>query len=775
MFSEPNVKTFHDDRESTAANLKQHLTSNTWATSSAAYNTTQNSISYDPLEENTLQHTNKGMETTPELTDIGVQTFEQPKITIQEIIPEVKEIPMTEPSKVIPVAENIEKSDTEDLEATQTATEIEKEDDAVTFDVDSDSSEISEVYQHPSPVLRIGDKLLFLKKGELVSEKDTSTPASVITIIGAEGLQRGFEDSGEMHEALVKNGTTNTKEAAETSDAALENSTQHIPSVVNQNNNYSDSTAEIIKVVPLEEATTENTVENTDVNSVPQTTETLIQESSTTEESITTTSELEIDEEISSSDISTTPLEELATSDLQPTTEEVEIHTQSLENDTLVNSDENLTTETNILEVTSTTVKQKNEESKDDVAQEENPAYPPIPDIMMPIHVYDVQEQVDHETLLSGDVSATVVSTTETVVVNSASNTEKDSKILPDVLEIRNNHSIPANATHPDWLKNDSFVETGSLINSRAALPEHLLSQTVGSDFQKDINTHNSITEEITTEIVTDEVKSTAETIDSTPSTTETQKGRIPVDDTKHKVILLADEPTLNDDTTAEDDNIKETVENISEEGGEATTRKNSHASLMSNENASIDVVENNSPEITSTGEQVEILPTLRESAEETENKSVELKDSPKIIETSTNKLSPDVEMFNPETLTKSSETRTSGPEKIVEKRENSMDDQVFEQLNKELEAESTQRMQTKEAESKEAEEIFKELLKETDATEKPKQPENVQLESRNKETEVLQRVSDAIAKFQLRDSQQSLDTSILGILRDFFTSQYRS
>ncbi|EFA09500.1 uncharacterized protein LOC662750 [Tribolium castaneum] len=70
-----------------------------------------------------------------------------------------------------------------------------------TNEVEAESSEISEVFQQPPSVLRIGDKLLFLKKGELVPEKNITTPTSVITVIGAEGLERGVEESGETSAA----------------------------------------------------------------------------------------------------------------------------------------------------------------------------------------------------------------------------------------------------------------------------------------------------------------------------------------------------------------------------------------------------------------------------------------------------------------------------------------------------------------------------------------------------------------------------------------------
>jgi hypothetical protein len=122
---------------------------------------------------------------TTALTD---DSFKE-KITIQEIVPEIKEIPATDSSKL----NESQIGDNKDLLDSDI-------NDLIVTDSEPDSSEISEVFQQPPPVLRIGDKLLFLKQGELVPEKDVSTPTSVITIIGAEGLQRGFEDSAEFHE-----------------------------------------------------------------------------------------------------------------------------------------------------------------------------------------------------------------------------------------------------------------------------------------------------------------------------------------------------------------------------------------------------------------------------------------------------------------------------------------------------------------------------------------------------------------------------------------------
>lgn len=606
---------------------------------------------------------------------------EQPKITIQEIIPAIKEIPMTEPPRV-KEKENIKANDVE-LKLSDTVTEIKEDNDVVTFDVESDSSEISEIYHHPPPVLRIGDKLLFLKKGELVPEKDTSTPASVITIIGAEGLQRGFEDSAETIE--------NPENATKRASAALEIA----------------STTENLNVIPLQVVTsTESNINLQETQTEIVTTENGLEAATTIE--ATTSSRLE---------------EALTTTQIYVTTEEIENKTESLENDTLVNTEENLTTEANVVEISPVPL----DDIKDEplIMEDENPAYPPIPEIMVPQVVEDLPEQDEEEP--------------KEIIVLQPEQNDTDSKILPGVLDIRNNHSIPSNITHPEWLKNESLSNPNNLVNLRAALPQHILQERVDSDMEY------SVTEEIAS---TTNGISTTEAATTESTTVETQK----------QVIVLADDRKAT--------NSKETLE-VDEESGEVTTKKNSHASLMSNENASIDIMDNESPE------DIEM-----EEDERTEVKRVELKDG-KVNENISPKMAiADVEMFDPTTIkrTYDVETIAPSPEKIVEKRENSLDKQIFQQLDSELKAEvEGNGKKTVQEEKKEAEEIFKELLEETNTTPKIKTTESQTAESRDKDTNTLQRVSDAIARFQLRDTKQSLDSSILGILRDFFTSQYRS
>lgn len=694
-------------------------------------------------------------------------------------MPEIKEIPMTERPKPEANADSQEQlASTEDINQSgepQNGTNVKEENDVVTFDVDVESSEISEIYHHPPPpVLRIGDKLLFLKKGELVPEKDTSTPAAVITIIGAEGLQRGFEDSGEVHETHLKE-TDKQKEATDSPDSVPSEST-HIFSLVKLNKKSeaektaTEAVTEGLHVVPLEKA-----ADDVDDTSIPQ------------NSTITTTTEKSPVTEVTAENAGTIAPDLSATTEkveslstittlLETTTEEIEIKTESLENDTLVNSCENLTTEVNIMEISSTAAPILAEENKDEpVVLEENPAYPPIPDIMVPEEPEEPIDHVEQESALIKNVTKEDMQTTTITPV---------AKILPEVLEIRNNLTLPLNISHSEWLKEEAKNDTaGSLINLDAALPDAIIKEAVASDFDGVTASYHD-NEESTTAIAEKPVAQVTAIDEQNPEAT-TIFGSI-VDQSvlpQNPVVLLADEPKTSNDGIVgllNEDKSRESIEVISQDSGEATTKPTKHESLMSNENASVDLATNDSPE-QSGADILEIHPEDSESSKESENKSLKLNDVPKTNGKVVQKEA-DVEMFDPVSLSQASSTGSSnkhkeeagGPAKAVEKRENSMDQQIFQQLDEELKSANTERIQSKEQEEKEAEEIFKQLLEEVTPTQKSQTTKTaLPAQGRNKDTEALQRVSNALSMFQ-RD-KSSLDTSILGILRDFFTSQYRS
>lgn len=289
---------------------------------------------------------------------------ESPKITIQEIIPEIKEIPITSPPKretSLYIHQSIEDEENNRAELNDFELFRDKENNPNDLsDTESDSSEISEVYHHPPPVLKIGDQLLFLKKGELVPGSDNSTPLPVITIIGAEGLQRGTEDSSETHE---------------------ESSQVQNP---NRNNNESNVDADVTE-----------TVVGSSTTSTPSHIISFVKPRNTIEE---TTTFLPTIENIS-----------LETDKLEP--REIAI---PLENSTeTVYSDENnssaldLSVTTELSENVTVTVLPKNVTSfleskqQEDGAFDRSPEYPLLPDVMSPLNIDEPSERLELSELKS--------------------------------------------------------------------------------------------------------------------------------------------------------------------------------------------------------------------------------------------------------------------------------------------------------------------------------------------------------------------------------------
>ncbi|CAH0555492.1 unnamed protein product [Brassicogethes aeneus] len=613
-------------------------------------------------KEINLELTNKLSHTAHvEIEDLELlnDAISQPKITIQEIIPEIKEIPITASPRV---EESLQTQGQLIIEETNK----DETNDLVVTDSEPDSSEITEVFQQPPPVLRIGDKLLFLKKGEFIPEKDTSTPTSVITIIGAEGLQRGFEESAESHDYLE-----HKENITETNDLELKTSeSSHILSLVKRKNKNGEATT---TAAPIS----------------------------------TTEAVLNISEEVSLESSTTTVSYNMTESTENTTTE------------TSVTSDlpETLTTSEQPLNLT-TEVKPSTTEKL------ENPEYPPIPDIMI------TQEETAHP----DDTSQRFDNNNENDSTNSTTDIEEpimDMKILPEVLEVRNNKTLPENTTHSEWLKNESV----SIMAAITEIPVINITETT----DKSVDFTISKTDDITTE------KLDATTVKSVETFT-----------------------TLTESST--NDRSVETIEESTEESGEHTTEKMKTSPIKySNEDISLE------------GENMEIKDMMKENKDVAEGS----------VESSTINIADDVEFigeiqkiddFKPIVnkdvevitfkVTIESTTRPEElpkPEKSIGKRENSAEeqaDEVFKQLDLELNAENTERILTREQEQREADEIFKDLLEETST------PKTLAAEGRNKDSDTLQRVSDALARLTLRGKQP--DSNILGILTNFFSSQYR-
>lgn len=263
-------------------------------------------------------------------------------------------------------------------------------------DSEPESSELSEVFHHPPPVLRVGDKLLILKKGGVLQENNTTTTDSVITIIGAEGLQRGgVEESLEVHEVKIQPETEAQQIQEEvkviTTDASTLKESTTVKDVKNDESNdlelkLSESTHILSLVKRKNKPTT-----TTSTTETPTTTEQV-------EETFTT---------LVSTIEGLNPTEPTKKTTLELKTIEPTISNIS-------------TTELPVTKV----VNEANPET--------NPAYPPIPDVMPSV----------------------------SEIYNDNSTATADSKIfLPDIAVLLSNNTLNQSG-HAEWLKNQNFNES---------------------------------------------------------------------------------------------------------------------------------------------------------------------------------------------------------------------------------------------------------------------------------------------------------------------------
>ncbi|XP_044754590.1 mucin-17 [Coccinella septempunctata] len=609
----------------------------------------------------------------------GANSLQNSKITIQEIIPEILEIPITsnpkEESKMEPQGQLI-------IEETKATEEIGKENDLFVTDSEGESSELTEVIQSPPPVIRIGDNLLYLKKNELVNEKDaSSTPSSIITLIGAEGLQRGgFEE--------VENNT---------SLDALTSSTLDFSSTTSEDNTndlVSASSSHILSLVKKKKKPSSNPNPSTptveDLTSTPSTSSDFQSEA----QNLSSTQESSTEIVPSSQDPSQTPETMIITEIL--TNPEINITDISITNDP-----------TMILEL-----------------ENQNPAYPTQPDTL----AEDVwlKPEIPNQTEVPKEIQ------------------EKKFKILPEILEIRNNKTVPTNTTHIEWLKENSDQFT-PLINLKAALPPEILNAPAESDREE---------EEL------DEISTT--TSDPTPDVpTSTETSELGTVKAENLTELI------NTDTSKS----VETLEDSGEYSGEQTTSVN-NAALTANEDASV-ADDSKSSEVNDMLFVREYTIDLSNDEEQKRSEENISSESPKEDRQLT-----DVEMIDVEELQKNNTSSVpKSPEKLttnrtLTKRENvqvSSDAAVFAELEQELGLGSTEKPKTPEEEDSEARKIFQELLEETNTPKSKLAPG-----SQSKEAESLEKVGQALAKLAFKGSQP-LDAGVLRALRDFFSSQYKA
>ncbi|XP_048522581.1 uncharacterized protein LOC109545544 isoform X1 [Dendroctonus ponderosae] len=648
-----------------------------------------------PLKEQSLQH----------------------KITIQEIIPERKEIPITAPPKIF----ISEPQGTLLIEEALPTSEYASND--LGIDSEPESSEVSEVFQHPPPVLRIGDKLLFLKKGNLVPEKDVTTPDSVITIIGAEGLQRGgVEESLEVHELKIEPefAPIAPDQAAKTPEDLLLQSTD-LPKPLGDLNASSDSNDLELRVS-----------ESTHILS-------LVKRKENPANSTT------------AAPPASTPIEELVNN--------LTIYKEDVTQSTLIETTtENLT---------------KNTEP----VAEQNPAYPPLPDIM----------PAGGENHQKADLEL-------------ESSTKQTKIFLSEVNEFLTNQT--KNDTHIEWLKTGPNQPNNASLKSftAASLPEELLVQKspIDEDMEPNIETTIASIGEVS-DLLLPNFEKFEETLVADNQTTELPRNDSWADEGPQLIaeVKILEEPREEEEPLEEDKvqpasiEIKDaedepdcpingtsprSVESVEMDSGELTTPRTNHSSMVSAEAASVETFQ---PPTKSSLESVDLIqPASKESGvglssleiidstSESILKDVELVDgkgeAPTVQSSSeTNIMKHDVELIEVGSTpkpTKVSKIETSTYELLptpeetqsrsILKRATSSEDEVFKDLEKELNEESSSSKSPEEDQS-EAEEIFKQLAKETEQSHEENGPKNPDQE---KSERLSKLVADVALKGQFPD-----------------------
>ncbi|XP_074026358.1 uncharacterized protein isoform X2 [Leptinotarsa decemlineata] len=643
----------------------------------------------DIPDENKIPDTHYYEVSTPSYTSLEVEDLQRDssKITIQEIIPERKEIPITAPPKIIAEPQGtllIEEAD--DFSNNSN--------DLVITDSDAESSEISEVFQQPPPVLRIGDKLLFLKKGEFVPEKDTSTPTSVITLIGAEGLQRGFEESGEVHETKIDTMEFNPHQAS--SKKTLESA----------DGEYLDS------LLVLNTAESEHILSLVKRKNDPTTTElfSLTESTGTTESGIITETNSAISNDVvfhnnSSNNITagdTQPVTTFKTHDNSST----EVYTERWKI-TVTDLPSKPYYSTPILNETHETI------------IETNPEYPPLREILVS-NMDDALQRFDIE---------------EKETNKNITYLEPNTKIIPDILDILSNKTVPKNITHKEWLKSN----TETLVNLKAYLPEEFLNQPAPTDYEDTGNSDDVFLSTENSPAVTEKV------IDILTNETE-------------KVTLVESVPVKNAGSM-------ESLEEIDNDSDESTTSKDSHSPILSDENASVEGDKNQ----TEADDMVGIKEKPDESRiEKTTPHDVQMIDNVNESNKPTGVKTTDVEILDTTILNKPIIEKSVSPKSNSERADNSPDThlKIVKRDNVQNYDERDEDTEEENEEKKKDEEIFKQLLEDTSTPNTPR----ASSATFTKETDPMKRFSASLAQYSLKDA--AFDPNFIGLLANFFSNQ---
>lgn len=583
-------------------------------------------------------------------------------------------------------------------------------------DSEPESSELSEVFHHPPPVLRVGDKLLILKKGGVLQENNTTTTDSVITIIGAEGLQRGgVEESLEVHEVKIQPETDAQRIQEEvelvTTDASISNKSTTVKEIKNDENNdlelkLSEST-HILSLVKRKNKPSATTTTET-----PNTTEKV-------EETFTT---------LASTIEGLNPTEPTKKTTLELNTKEPTISNIS-------------TTELPVTKV----VNEANPET--------NPAYPPIPDIMPSVsETYDNSTATADSKIFLPDIAVLLSNCT----LNQSGHAEwlKNQKL-------RNESLLDFKAgVLPDELLNQKSPIDDSIIVKIDEVETTTINIEETTTIQEEKDHEPVLIGEI--DVVAKDLEATS------PDNMES------IDKTTEKPVESLEEYS-GEQTTPRSQNqsaAMHSMENISIERPKEGFNKDGESfdmtlGLDKEKNIELGSVEVTESLFESIPKDVELIASSSRSSKSTTEKSVQVDENSlkEVLDNVKNTPNPTKIIKEPETSTyELLPTPEETNSKVVIKREvvgEKKEDDVFKDLEQELNADDDFYATNKPDEQRQEDErIFKELIEESEGKDSSSKP-------KSKEQKTIDSLSDALAGVALKG--QFPDRNVLQLIGQLF------
>lgn len=308
-----------------------------------------------------------------------------------------------------------------------------------------------EAYQTP-PILRIGDKLLYLGQGDLVPENSSlNTPAPVFTVIGAEGLQRVIEDPEEFESKFV---------SEENQDDILDNNIDK----KNSNGSFSEK--------PIENDSVVNSDSSEEIYTTSEDPDKILQEVI--------------------SDLYETTTVEAYNNELKPNFNRQQSKIEATSSE--MGSGDSFDAEQTAPSIDQT-AENESQAIPIDHLPEHNPEYPPIPEDITNFGIpEDTSETVSSEIEFSGayPIAGQEVKNDDKPIIdkqsdlsnqfNSREKSQKGSeKIVPEILQMvrqnqTNSSGNPSALVPPEWLKNSESAEN---VNMKNYLVENELPENV--------------------------------------------------------------------------------------------------------------------------------------------------------------------------------------------------------------------------------------------------------------------------------------------------------